>query len=417
MKTRFLLLVVVTSLSTLVHAQWYFETGVNDAKFTEYVSLSGTKTTLHSYSGLRDLSNSVGYVFSFKSLDERAEVDARTAKLRLAVGLGFDQMNLRTQADFSGYKVPVHYNMSQVQGKLNLLFTPNLLKKKRPDALGIRRPALNLLLEGGLSYGLFTNAVRTYTTNRGFINDLKEDSEFNTSYPAYSFGGGLEFPLNRHTVLYGKYTVENAFSIKESNKDTYRVAKNRVMIGLRTDFKLANRLRNVQEERIAALEARGETKQKPVDLSPLYDKIRVLEKAVNTHKHDYAKVNQSPQKVKKHDNGFLYLPDFKHVLFPLNSASFDYSKYKQPLIDLASFIKAHPQFNIKLVGYADSITGNQEFNKTLSENRAKRVYNHLRSLGVAPERMLQVGGGETLQFGTDNQLTENRRTEIIILAQ
>ena len=359
----------------------------------------------------------MGYVFSFKSLDKRAEVDARTAKLRLAVGLGFDQMNLRTQADFSGYKVPVHYNMSQVQGKLNLLFTPNLLKKKRPDALGIRRPAINLLLEGGLSYGLFTNAVRTYTTNRGFINDLKEDSEFNTSYPAYSFGGGLEFPLNRHTVLYGKYAVENAFSIKESNKDTYRVAKNRVMIGLRTDFKLANRLRNVQEERIAALEARGETKQKPVDLSPLYDKIKLLEKAVNSHKNDLSEINQNFYEVKKHDKGFLYLPEFKHILFPINSASFDYSTYKQSLIDLATFIKAHPQYIVKLVGYADSKTGTPSLNKILSENRAKRVYNHLCSLGVHPERMLYAGGGETLQFSIGDKLTENRRTEIIILEQ
>ena len=48
MKKRVLLLLVTISVSSFMHAQWYFETGVNDAKFTEYVNPKGTKTTLHS---------------------------------------------------------------------------------------------------------------------------------------------------------------------------------------------------------------------------------------------------------------------------------------------------------------------------------------------------------------------------------
>ena len=67
-----ILLLTVFCVGALAQAQWYFETGVNDSKFAQYVNLTGTKTTLHSYNGLRDFSHAVGYIFPFKKLDERA---------------------------------------------------------------------------------------------------------------------------------------------------------------------------------------------------------------------------------------------------------------------------------------------------------------------------------------------------------
>ena len=415
-----ILLLTIFCVSANIQGQWYFETGLNDSKFSEFVNTNGTKTTLHSYNGLRDFSHAVGYVFPFKSLLQRSEVEAHPSIFRVGVGVGFDQMNLRTQADFSGTKVPVHYNMAQVQGHLNLLFTPTIITK-RPDALGFRRPAVNLLVEGGVSYNLYTNAVRSFTTNRGFITDLKEDNKFLDAYPAFSFGGGLEFPFNRCSTLYGKYVIENAFSTSNntvnSTKEIYSTVKRRLVVGLRVDFRLKSKLREFQEKRITALETRDEREHDTVDLSPLYAKINALKEQLRAHEHEKtekSKVNDGVFEVEQHDKGFMYLPDFKHVLFPLNSSELNVPVYGESLKNLVLFAKQNPQLKIKLIGYADGKTGSAETNIILSEQRAKSVYDYLIAHGIDATIVTFIGAGQTLQFSID-ALAENRRTEIIIL--
>jgi outer membrane protein OmpA-like peptidoglycan-associated protein len=395
-KNTFILFVLAIGLSA--QAQWYFETGVNGSKFAQYTNINKTATDLNSFSGLRDFSYTLGYTFPFKSLDKRAEVDGKPAALRLSIGLGFDQMNLRTLAQIGANNTPIHYNMAQAQGQLNLLFTPTLINKRNPDAFGVRRPAMNLLLEGGFNYNVYTNATRTYTSlGEEYIKDLKKDNQFRDAYPSFTFAGGLEFPISRHASLYGKYAVENAFSLEEnsdnSDKETYSVLKRRVMLGLRMDLRLRNRLKEVQEKRIAALEAHENENEQPhdtVDLSPLYAKIKVLEEELRTHKHKKEKdvVDVAPMR----------LPEFEYVLFPLNSSYFDHDVYSMQLKDLAAFMKENPKSRLKLIGYADSKTGDSAKNLSLSERRAKRVYNYLVKQGVPPQRMEHEGAGETLHF-------------------
>ena len=298
--------------------------------------------------------------------------------------------------------------MGQVQGQLNLLYAPTLITKKMPDEFGVRRPGLNLLLEGGLSYNMYTNAVRTYTNNRGNIDDLKVDKEFVDAYPAFSFGGGLEFPLSRHATLYGKYVVENAFTTEEKGtREKFSTVKRRVMVGLRLDMRLKNRLKVLQKQR-EALEAEAQEaplQPKEVDLNPLYNKIDVLEQ----------KLREQEQKLnaKKHKD-YVYLPEVAPVLFNLNSSELDEAKYANNLNELARFMKENPSLRLKLVGYADSQTGSESSNLTLSQERAQAVFDYLSAHGIAENRILYEGAGETLQFGTE-QWYDNRRTEIIIL--
>lgn len=425
MKKNIFLILVIFCAGAVAQAQWYFETGVNDSKFSEFTNLSGIKTTLHSYNGLRDFSYGVGYLFPVKKLDDRVADKGKPSTLRFGLGLGFDQINLRTQANIRNSEVPVHYNMGQAYAQGNLLLTLPIIRKKAPDALGERRSAVNLNAEGGLSYNLYTNAVRSYTTNKGFINDLKKDKEFVDAYPAYFFGGGLSFPINRDTELYGKYVVENAFSTSDNEVDAseerFSTIKRRVMVGLRMDLRLKNKLKDLQEQRIAALEAREvQARDDSVDLSSLYAKIDALEAELKTHSHEnivtppQPVVNEDTYTVQQHEQGFMYLPDFKHVLFPLNSSYFDHGIYDSQLRDLATFMQQNPNLTLKLVGYADSKTGRTATNFKLSQQRAKRVYDYLLKQGVSPNQMSHKGAGETLQFNIGD-LTENRRTEIIIL--
>ncbi len=60
---------------------------------------------------------------------------------------------------------------------------------------------------------------------------------------------------------------------------------------------------------------------------------------------------------------------------------------------LMKYMKDHPSANAELIGYADEI-GNPEYNKTLSEKRAKRVYDILIASGVAANRLSYSGNGE-----------------------
>ncbi|MGB0274219.1 MAG: OmpA family protein [Flavobacteriaceae bacterium] len=423
-KTIFLILFTFCA-GTVAQAQWHFETGVNDAKFSEFVNLSGTKTTLHSYNGLRDFSHAVGYFFPLKKLDRRIEDNGIPSVIRLGLGVGFDQMNLRTQADFNGYKIPVHYNMGQVQAQGIILLTQPIIKKQQSDATGKRRPAVFLNVEGGLTYNLYTNAVRTYAADKGYINDLRKDKEFVDAYPTYFFGVGLSFPINRDTELYGKYVVENAFSTSDNEVDDseerFSTVKRRVMVGLRMDLRLKNKLKDLQEQRIAALEAReAQARDDSVDLSSLYAKIDALEAELKTHSREnivtppQPVVNEDTFTLQQHEQGFMYFPDFKHVLFPLNSSYFDHGIYDSQLRNLATFMVQNPNLTLKLVGYADSKTGTAETNLKLSKRRAKRVYDFLITQGISPYQMSYVGAGETLLFGIGD-LTENRRTEIIII--
>jgi OOP family OmpA-OmpF porin len=60
---------------------------------------------------------------------------------------------------------------------------------------------------------------------------------------------------------------------------------------------------------------------------------------------------------------------------------------------LIKYMKDHPSAKAELVGFADEI-GSPEYNQTLSENRAKRVYEILIASGVSDGRLTYRGGGE-----------------------
>ena len=421
---KYIVLILFTFCGgTIAQAQWYFEAGVNSAKFSEFVNLSGNKTTLSSYSGLRDFSYAVGYFFPLNTLEQRLKAKGIPSFFRFGLGLGFDQMNLYTQSDTNGYKVPVHYNMAQAQAQGTILLTQPIITKRQFDAAVARRPSVFLNLEGGLAYNVYTNAVRTHTANnRSYINDLKnDDKSFVDNYPAFFFGGGLRFSISPATEIYGKYILENAFSTTENApndaKKVYKTVKRRVMIGLRLDLGLKSKINALQEQRITALEAASA--RGSVDLDALYAKIDTLAAALKAYDHtdkalEPSKINEETYEVAQHDEGFLFLPDFKHVLFPYGSDDFYKSSYGEQLWDLATFMRENPKLTLLFVGYADSKTGKKAFNKELSKRRAKRVYDHLLKLGIPAHRMSYVGAGETLQFSIGD-ITENRRTEIIIL--
>jgi outer membrane protein OmpA-like peptidoglycan-associated protein len=102
---------------------------------------------------------------------------------------------------------------------------------------------------------------------------------------------------------------------------------------------------------------------------------------------------------------------------------FDFDKAelkKESLPDLkraAQFLKTNPTLTIEIAGHTDSL-GTEDYNTTLSQDRAESVMRYLLSIGVSKDRMRARGYGEA-QPVADNATEEgqanNRRVEMKVM--
>jgi outer membrane protein OmpA-like peptidoglycan-associated protein len=116
-------------------------------------------------------------------------------------------------------------------------------------------------------------------------------------------------------------------------------------------------------------------------------------------------------------------------VFRLNNVFFDFDKYTlrpesfTELDRVVKFLNDYPNVEIEMSAHTDS-HGSDQYNFTLSDNRAKSVMQYILSKGISPSRIVSKGYGETKPVatnenadGTDNpegrQL--NRRVEFTIL--
>ena len=107
----------------------------------------------------------------------------------------------------------------------------------------------------------------------------------------------------------------------------------------------------------------------------------------------------------------------------LNNVFFDFDKYDlrpESYVELDRVVKLlaeNPTIEIEMSAHTDS-RGSDEYNFVLSDNRAKSVREYIISKGIAPERIISHGYGETVPVAT-NETDEgrqlNRRVEFKIL--
>jgi outer membrane protein OmpA-like peptidoglycan-associated protein len=105
------------------------------------------------------------------------------------------------------------------------------------------------------------------------------------------------------------------------------------------------------------------------------------------------------------------------ILFATNSSTVSEAS-RLALRNFSINLDKNPDTDIKIVGHTDN-TGKVDYNQTLSEKRAKSVYDYLLEQGVSSRRMIYEGKG-IHQPVADNNTAEgrakNRRVEIMILA-
>ncbi|MCC7506528.1 MAG: PD40 domain-containing protein [Saprospiraceae bacterium] len=83
---------------------------------------------------------------------------------------------------------------------------------------------------------------------------------------------------------------------------------------------------------------------------------------------------------------------------------------------LAALLAETPGLRIQISGHTDHV-GDDRSNLTLSENRAKAVYNYLIAKGIAAQRLRFKGFGESQPVApndTDEGRAQNRRTEFVV---
>ena len=107
-----------------------------------------------------------------------------------------------------------------------------------------------------------------------------------------------------------------------------------------------------------------------------------------------------------------------NVLFAVNQSNIS-PQADNILHDLVKILMKYPDTNIEIQGHTDN-TGTNEYNQTLSVQRAQSVSDHLINVhGIGASRITTKGFGETAPKytnETDEGRTQNRRVEFLITA-
>lgn len=105
------------------------------------------------------------------------------------------------------------------------------------------------------------------------------------------------------------------------------------------------------------------------------------------------------------------------ILFGFDSSDLTPTS-RENINSLAETLKKYDETKIIIEGHTDSM-GSEDYNKKLSDERARSVSDQLKVLGVAAARISEVGYGEEMPIAdnsTDTGRSMNRRVEVAIFA-
>lgn len=127
-----------------------------------------------------------------------------------------------------------------------------------------------------------------------------------------------------------------------------------------------------------------------------------------------AKVEPAPAPVEVTEPPTVQMQTFTE-LFASNSVELHKSA-EQYLAWVVEVMQKYPQANVRITGHTDSV-GAEDYNQTLSENRAKAVAGYLYEQGIEPGRVTATGKGEMSPIAsndTEEGRKQNRRVEVMI---
>lgn len=116
---------------------------------------------------------------------------------------------------------------------------------------------------------------------------------------------------------------------------------------------------------------------------------------------------------RKGDQIELTMPS--NITFAVNSAEIQ-PGFRATLDDVSATLREYPSTAVDIIGHASS-DGDDAYNQTLSENRARSVRTYLVSSGMQAIRLNAIGMGETQPIAdnsTQAGRAANRRVEILL---
>ena len=117
-------------------------------------------------------------------------------------------------------------------------------------------------------------------------------------------------------------------------------------------------------------------------------------------------------------NEFAGLLDWRTVCVQIN---FDFNQSvlkateKPKLVPFLDLLGTHPDLRVRIEGHTDS-SGSDEYNQTLSEERAEAVKDYLVAEGIASDRFDAVGYGKAHPIASNETIAgraQNRRTQFV----
>ena len=105
-----------------------------------------------------------------------------------------------------------------------------------------------------------------------------------------------------------------------------------------------------------------------------------------------------------------------NLFFAFNSAEIQPQSEKE-ILYLFDFLQRNPKIRIEITGHTDNV-GSEEYNQTLSLNRARALFKALQDRGIAADRMSAMGKGSKEPISSNNTeegRANNRRVEVKIL--
>lgn len=109
--------------------------------------------------------------------------------------------------------------------------------------------------------------------------------------------------------------------------------------------------------------------------------------------------------------------------YTLKDIKFEFDSYilhpssNDELAKVVEYMKAHPEVDIRISGHTDYV-GSDEYNLTLSRNRAKSVADFFVMRGVEEQRIISYGFGKSRPLNparTDEAAKVNRRVELLFV--
>jgi len=132
---------------------------------------------------------------------------------------------------------------------------------------------------------------------------------------------------------------------------------------------------------------------------------------------DYNKPYQLEIPLQPIDTG--YTIELKNVFFDVNKWDLK-PESKAELEKVVTFLKSNPALKVEFGGHTDN-SGDKAFNKTLSTNRAKAVYDYvIQNGGIAATRLAYKGYSDTkpkVPNDSPENKAKNRRTELKVLGK